>query len=33
VVRSWLKMTKVEKIFEKEKEEAMNQAEKSKVKV
>jgi hypothetical protein len=30
VVRSWLKMTKVEKIFEKEKEEAMNQAEKSK---
>ncbi|AZV57875.1 transcriptional regulator [Clostridium sp. AWRP] len=30
VVRSWLKMTKVEKIFEKEKEEAMNQAEKGK---
>ncbi|OAA91892.1 hypothetical protein WY13_00294 [Clostridium ljungdahlii] len=34
VVRSWLKMTKVEKIFEKEKEEAMketrDQAEKSK---
>lgn len=27
---SWLRMTKVEKIFEKEKEEAMNQAEKSK---
>lgn len=30
MVRSWLKMTKVEKIFEKEKEEAMNQAEKGK---
>jgi len=34
VVRSWLKMTKVEKIFEKEKEEAMketrDQAEKGK---
>jgi predicted transposase YdaD len=30
MVRGWLKMTKVEKIFEKEKEEAMNQAEKSK---
>ncbi|ACQ51413.1 hypothetical protein [Clostridium botulinum] len=29
-VRGWLRMTKVEKIFEKEKEEAMNQAEKSK---
>lgn len=30
MVRSWLKLTKVEKIFEKEKEEAMNQAEKGK---
>lgn len=29
-VRSWLKMTKVEKIFEKEKEEAMSEAEKKK---
>ncbi|APU86916.1 hypothetical protein [Clostridium botulinum] len=28
---SWLRMTKVEKIFEKEKEEAINQAEKVKL--
>lgn len=30
MVRSWLKVTKVEKIFEKEKEQAMNQAKKGK---